>query len=1339
MKNIDFRSRFSNDDDLIEKLKYKIENGKKLLLLIGSGVTLPEKGTSFGIPGTKKLIRKLKEQLGQLNASYLEELEVVINKNDLDTTTTYQYLAHQIESRYETAIVDRVIRESVLTARKDERARIAADPQSLERDVGGWHLNRGIDAIGKILVQYQQSFADSILTSNFDPLIEISLKSSGRDSEPIFFDGDFSISTATASASYRIVHYHGFWRNSRTINTAVSMATEKPHLEGSIEAVIRAVDAVLVIGFGGWIDDVFIRCLSKLIKKGQLETEIMWAFHEDSDQNIEDRDKSLLRIFGGEIANKIFLYKGIDSNKLFPSLLLLLNQERLRIWLDKYSLIKQDQFNKKWPYELRSNDHFVEGIPYLTGKLTKRDYTQEGIDCVSHIDSKLTGKIVICCAYYGMGKTIVASKVFEKIREKQQQFPVFFDLSRKDLSRFVDYSVEIQILSELEDVLPENDFSDWLAINGNIEEIVEEFLREKEVILIFDAIDEAICSMDVLRGFAEKLVALSIPLLISTRIEFYQFFDDLYDLFETHQCTAVELAPWGEDQWEIYLERLRKYYEGTEIPAERIDQFKLNLLSAQYGQLPQRPLFLKMLTDLNVLNEEFELKLHKKLMDNKAEVYYKFIMWNLKKEMEKGAKLWSTEEDKEECLEVVFELLSRIAVEKYIGLHNKPAYSNDLADLKDEIQPSQLDDAISFRIKDLKTMSSGIGSISENVIETLFELDSALPIIRRIPNSNKYVFSHKSFLEYLVANHAVASIFLANSIEKAKCSRAWNVYQTDEVSDYFSLEVERITITKEIPEEEQKRYFESAFLKEMENLPVSKDDYSERLEEVLYYAGKYRIATQETLEFLKKLFNNRGRFHPIYFRTSAISLSRLESLEIMVIYLSKLISDYKNHPNLFFGCQIEKDVSYYGQQTLYEKTNEAYQQLLSRKKMTPLILLKVYSYFVSREPESKGELKQRLHDLFQLKSAIEGDADIIIDEKESTLKAILGLLEGIEFILEDRFRERFYFPEFDGDLADETKLNELLETAFNRRITLREKQNTNIYRLINSTGDRMPGVFTDVYGDCVVVQFERPKAANLRDSIVHWLKEKLGRHVGVYEKSTNWKSRRSGLFIETAITGPKQENISCYEGDIKIIVSPKMSKSGFFIDNRPVRNYLRECSQNATVLNCFAFTCVYGVICLKYGAERVINIDKDEEVLDLGKKIYEINDLLVQQEHFIQMDCFEYLAEALENKERYDIVILDPPEFIVLPENLENVQRTFFKLNNLAVRLLNKNGILVTSSCDHGFSKLRFKNVIEGILSDGDIGLKRISQPHFLPLDHPIDGRDKSLEYLKTHIIQRTS
>ena len=64
-------------------------------------------------------------------------------------------------------------------------------------------------------------------------------------------------------------------------------------------------------------------------------------------------------------------------------------------------------------------------------------------------------------------------------------------------------------------------------------------------------------------------------------------------------------------------------------------------------------------------------------------------------------------------------------------------------------------------------------------------------------------------------------------------------------------------------------------------------------------------------------------------------------------------------------------------------------------------------------------------------------------------------------------------------------------------------------------------------------------------------------------------------------------------------------------------------------------------------------------------------------------DAFDALAKLRDAGEKFDVVIVDPPAFIKRRKDIPKGQAAYRKLNQLAMQLLPRDGILVSCSCSH--------------------------------------------------------
>ena len=142
-----------------------------------------------------------------------------------------------------------------------------------------------------------------------------------------------------------------------------------------------------------------------------------------------------------------------------------------------------------------------------------------------------------------------------------------------------------------------------------------------------------------------------------------------------------------------------------------------------------------------------------------------------------------------------------------------------------------------------------------------------------------------------------------------------------------------------------------------------------------------------------------------------------------------------------------------------------------------------------------------------------------------------------------------------------------------RAVDLRKNLNlegTTAYRLINGEGDFLPGLVCDIYGPTAVVKFDGrgPSEFYNKEQIAGWISQFTG------AKSVVEKFRRNtegGLNQLAGIASASQivitENAVKFEVDIE-----HGQKTGFFLDQRDNRQYVRTISRGKSVLNLFSYT-----------------------------------------------------------------------------------------------------------------------------------------------------------------------
>jgi 23S rRNA (guanine2445-N2)-methyltransferase / 23S rRNA (guanine2069-N7)-methyltransferase len=122
--------------------------------------------------------------------------------------------------------------------------------------------------------------------------------------------------------------------------------------------------------------------------------------------------------------------------------------------------------------------------------------------------------------------------------------------------------------------------------------------------------------------------------------------------------------------------------------------------------------------------------------------------------------------------------------------------------------------------------------------------------------------------------------------------------------------------------------------------------------------------------------------------------------------------------------------------------------------------------------------------------------------------------------------------------------------------------------------------------------------------------------------------------------------------------------------------------KNKDFLNLFSYTCTASVHAAMGGARSTTSVDMSQTYLNWGRKNLTLNGLSERDHHFIQADCLKWLETAKTQKDRYDIIFMDPPSFSNSKrmDDVLDVQRDHVQLIELGMALLRPGGEMVFSN-----------------------------------------------------------
>lgn len=291
------------------------------------------------------------------------------------------------------------------------------------------------------------------------------------------------------------------------------------------------------------------------------------------------------------------------------------------------------------------------------------------------------------------------------------------------------------------------------------------------------------------------------------------------------------------------------------------------------------------------------------------------------------------------------------------------------------------------------------------------------------------------------------------------------------------------------------------------------------------------------------------------------------------------------------------------------------------------------------------------------------------------------------------------------------------------------------YRLVFGDSDRLPGLVIDRFADVFVVQISSAGMESLKAEIVAAL-EKVCRPKHIIFKNDGKMRGLEGLesYVEVA-KGDDLTEAEFTENGVKF-VAPVIDgqKTGWFYDHRMNRARLKDYVKGKRVLDLYSYVGGWGIQAAVFGAASVTCVDSSSLALDYVIKNAELNDVHSKVD-CIEGDVFEVCRQLKEMDERFDVVIADPPAFIPRRKDQKAGELAYQRLNQLAMRLLSKDGLLVSASCSMHLSKSALVKAVSLAGQTLEKQLQIIEQGGQGP-DHPIIPVIPETDYLKSIFVR---
>ena len=292
--------------------------------------------------------------------------------------------------------------------------------------------------------------------------------------------------------------------------------------------------------------------------------------------------------------------------------------------------------------------------------------------------------------------------------------------------------------------------------------------------------------------------------------------------------------------------------------------------------------------------------------------------------------------------------------------------------------------------------------------------------------------------------------------------------------------------------------------------------------------------------------------------------------------------------------------------------------------------------------------------------------------------------------------------------------DELIEKRLRAAVAFRESLGiaSDAYRVCHSEGDGLSGLVVDRYAGLHSIEIFSLGMLKQLDVIKKFFPNAF--------VQADARTQELEGFKLPAATPP--EGVVVQEHGVQFRVDfARGHKTGFFCDQRENRKAVADLAKGKDMLDLCCYTGGFAVSAAKAGARRIVGVDMDEEALETARQNARLNKVKVD---FFHQDVFNYLKQC---REKFDVVVLDPPKMAREAEDLPKARRGYHDMNALAARVVKPGGILVSCSCTGLVGSEEFLQIVQRA-SERELRTFRITGAG---PDHPVSNLYPEGRYLK--------
>jgi 23S rRNA (cytosine1962-C5)-methyltransferase len=298
------------------------------------------------------------------------------------------------------------------------------------------------------------------------------------------------------------------------------------------------------------------------------------------------------------------------------------------------------------------------------------------------------------------------------------------------------------------------------------------------------------------------------------------------------------------------------------------------------------------------------------------------------------------------------------------------------------------------------------------------------------------------------------------------------------------------------------------------------------------------------------------------------------------------------------------------------------------------------------------------------------------------------------------------------------------------------------FRLCWSEADGLPGLVVDRYGPVAAMQCFTLGMSRMLPSVRAALAEILP-DVRLYRRDDPTAARIEGFEARSEWMGDDAasaledapDEIVVEENGCRVALRLGQGhKTGLYLDQRENRALVAAHAAGRRVLDGFCYTGAFACQALRAGARHALLIDSSGEALAEARRNLELNGLADRAE-VREANAFDELRQLEARRERFGVVVLDPPPFTRRKDTLDAAARGYKEINIRGLRLLEPGGVLATFSCSHHVTQALFESICRDAAGDAGV-TARIVQTLGQGRDHPVLLNVPETRYLSGLLLQ---